>query len=94
MFLEFIISLPSLFSLEIVFAVALFFSRLAKNLVFFSPPSIYSALALTIYPFTFFSFISSSLFFLSFKRVLFSCVLFPFEMFCCISFMSLISWFS
>ena len=52
MFLELIISLPSLFSLVIVFAVALFFSRLAKKLVFFSPPSIYSALALTIYPFT------------------------------------------
>ena len=64
MFLEFIISLPSLFSFVIVFAVALSFSRLAKNLVFFSSPSIYSALALTIYPFTFFLFISSSLFYL------------------------------
>ena len=49
-----IISLPFLFSLVIVFALALFFSRLAKILVFFSPPSIYFALALTIYPFTFF----------------------------------------
>ena len=58
-----IISLPFLFSLVIVFALALFFSRLAKILVFFSPPSIYSALALTIYPFTFFSFISSRFFF-------------------------------
>ena len=67
MFLEFIISLPSLFSLVIVFAVALFFSRLAKNLVFFSPPSIYSALALTIYPFTFF--------FHLFLPVCFSCLL-------------------
>ena len=66
MCLGLIISLSSLFSLVIVFAVDLFFSRLAKNLVFFSPPSIYSALALTIYPLTFFSFISPNLFFLSF----------------------------
>ena len=54
MCLGLIISLSSLLSLVIVFAVDLFFSRLAKNLVFFSPPSIYSALALTIYPLTFF----------------------------------------
>ena len=66
MFLELIIYLPSLFSLVIVFAVALFFSRLAKNLVFFSPPSIYFALALTIYPFTFFHL---------FLPVCFSCLL-------------------
>ena len=57
MYLGLIISLSSLLSLVIVFAVDLFFSRYAKNLVFFSPPSIYSALALTIYPLTFFSFI-------------------------------------
>ena len=57
MCLGLIISLSSLLSLVIVFAVDLFFYRLAKNLVFFSPPSIYSVLALTIYPLTFFSFI-------------------------------------
>ena len=54
MCLGLIISLSSLFSIVIVFAVDLFFSRLAKNLVFFSLPSMYSALALTIYPLTFF----------------------------------------
>ena len=82
MCLGLIISLSSLFSLVIVFAVDLFFSRQAKKIVFFSPPSIYSALALTIYSLTFFSFISSNFFFLSFSKLLFSCVLFPFEMFC------------
>ena len=93
MCLGLIISLSSLFSLVIVFAVDLFFSRLAKKLVFFSPPSIYSALALTIYPLTFFFVYFFQFAFLVFCKLLFYCVLFPFEMFCCMLYMSLISLF-
>ena len=41
---------PLIFNLEIILLSAFFFSRLAKNLLFFSPSSIICAFDLNIYP--------------------------------------------